>query len=273
MAIITISRGTMSGGKKLAEMLCHRLGYRCISREIIIKASEKYGVPEYKLFTAIQKGPGLLQRLSYQRERYLAYIQETLCELVKGDNVVYHGHAGHFLLQDISHVLKVRIVADMQYRIRATMEQRNLSEKDAMKYIEEVDRQRMKWTKFLYGVDWRSPELYDIVFNLKHADLEFVCSMIEYAVQSPCFQTTPESQKMMNDLVVSSRVKAALAGLPNVRLEHLIVNADDGVVTFSGKVKSKEIAEEIVKTSTSVEGVTDVINQIKIDFRYQGIDT
>ncbi len=273
MAIITISRGTMSGGKKLAEMLCQRLGYRCISREIIIKASEKYGVPEYKLFTAIQKGPSLLQRLSYQRERYLAYIQEILCELVKDDNVVYHGHAGHFLLQDISHVLKIRIVADMQYRIRATMEQRNLSEKEAVKYIEEVDRQRMRWTKFLYGVDWRSPELYDIVFNLKHADLNFVCDIVECAVQSPCFRTTPESQKAMNDLVIASRVKAALAGLPNIRLEYLIVKADDGTVTITGKVKSKEVAEVIVQTASAVEGVTEVINQTKIDFRYQGIDT
>ena len=42
MAIITISRGTMSGGKKLAELLCQRLGYQCISREIIVEAAEKY---------------------------------------------------------------------------------------------------------------------------------------------------------------------------------------------------------------------------------------
>jgi len=39
MSIITISRGTMSGGKILAETLAERLSYRCISREIIIKAA------------------------------------------------------------------------------------------------------------------------------------------------------------------------------------------------------------------------------------------
>ena len=59
MAIITISRGTMSGGKKLAQMLADRLGYKCISREVIIKAATDYDIEENKLFEAIRNSPSI----------------------------------------------------------------------------------------------------------------------------------------------------------------------------------------------------------------------
>ncbi len=273
MAIITISRGTMSGGKKLAELLCEKLGYKCISREIIMSAAEKYGVPEYKLFAAIQKGPSLFQRLTDERERYLTYIQATLCDLVKDDNVVYHGHAGHFILQGISHVLRIRIVADMNYRIKSAMEQQNLLEKEAEKHIREVDKQRTKWTKFLYGVDWRSPELCDMVFNLQNIDLEFVCSMIERALSLPQFKTTPESMKKMNNLLLECQVKAMLAGISTVQLGQLEIEGEDSNITLKGKVKSKELSEIIEETTAKVDGVDKVVNNLEINYRYQGIDT
>ena len=193
MAIVTVSRGTMSGGKKLAEMLADKLGYRCISREIIIKTADQYGVPESKLFEAIQRSPTIIQKVTFERERYLAFIQATLCEYAKDDNLIYHGHAGHFLLEGIDHVLRVRIVAEMTDRIKAAVEQFGFSDKDALKFIEKVDKQRVKWTKFLYGEDWRSPELYDIVFNLRGMDLKFACEMIKHAIEQPQFQTTPAS--------------------------------------------------------------------------------
>ena len=178
MAIITISRGTMSGGRQLAEMLADKLGYSCVSREVIIKAAEEYGVPEGKLVEAIRKSPSIFQKLTFEREQYLAYIQAILCEYACKDNMIYHGNAGHFLLPGVSHVLRVRLLAEMPYRIKAALTQFNYTEKEAIDYIEQIDHERIKWTKFLYGEDWRSPELYDLVFNLGRTDLHFVSELI-----------------------------------------------------------------------------------------------
>ena len=44
MSIITISRGTFSGGKAIAECVAENLGYACVSREILSDAAETYGV-------------------------------------------------------------------------------------------------------------------------------------------------------------------------------------------------------------------------------------
>jgi cytidylate kinase len=273
MAIITISRGTMSGGKKLAEMLAKCLGgYRCVSREIIIKAADDYGVPESKLFDAIQKGPSIFQKLTFERERYLAYIQASLCEFANEDNLVYHGHAGHLLLEGVAHVLKIRILASPEFRIKAAVEQFHFDESEAAKYIERVDKERDKWTKFLYGKDWRSPELYDIVFNLENADLKFVCEMVCHAAKQPQFQATEESKKAVYDLLIASRVRAALAGNRDVRLEYLDIKANDGKVIIKGRVKSQVLTREVLETAGKVAGVKEVRDEIDIDYRGYPVD-
>jgi cytidylate kinase len=273
MAIITISRGTMSGGRKLAEMLEEKLGYRCVSREIIIKAADDFGVPAGKLFDAVLKSPSLFQNLSFERERYLAYIQATLCEYAAKDNLIYHGHGGHFLLQGVSHVIRLRLVAELPYRINEAMEQLSLSEKEATKYIERVDKERVKWTNFLYGKDWRSPELYDVVFNLGGAaNLDFVCEMIIHAVKQPQFKTTPESVEAMKNLLTASRVRAALADIPLLRLDLLEVRADAGKVTLQGRVKTKKLLDAIIEKVDKIPDVEQVDNMVEVDYRRFGVD-
>lgn len=272
MAIITISRGSMSGGRTLAEMLTDKLGYRCVSREIIIKAADDYGVPEAKLFEAVQKSPSIFQKLSFERERYLAYIQASLCECAKDNNLIYHGNGGHFLLPGVSHVLRLRLIADMTYRVKAASKQLHLSAEESSKYIEKVDKERAKWTSFLYGKDWGAPELYDIVFNLGGADLDFACTMITVAVQQPHFKTTPESTRAMKNLLTASRVRAALAGLPNLRLDRLMVQAADGMVTLSGRVKTQKLKDAVFEAADLVPDVESIDNRIEVDYRSYGVE-
>jgi cytidylate kinase len=272
MAIITISRGTMSGGKQLAEMLADRLKYRCASREIIVEAANKYGVPENKLLDAIRKSPSIFQKLTFEREQYLAYIQAILCEYAKDDNLIYHGNAGHFLLPGVSHVLRIRLVAEMPYRIKAAMAQFSLSEKEAINYIKQVDRERVKWTKFLYGKDWRSPELYDLVFNLGRTDLDFICELIVHAVKQPEFQATPQSTIAMNNLLLASKVRGALASIHSVRLDLLEIHAENGTVTISGKVKSPKLLDEILEMADGIPGVDNINNKVRVDYRGYGIE-
>jgi cytidylate kinase len=272
MAIITISRGTMSGGQKLAQMLCEKLGYKCISREVIIKAADEYGVEEYKLFEAIRTSLSILEKLTFERERYLAYIQASICEYAKDDNLVYHGHAGHFLLKGISHVLRFRIIADLPYRIKAAMEKHKFTEKEAEKYIEQVDKERVKWTKFLYGKDWTSSEMYDIVINLENTDLDFICEMVIHAIKQPRFQTTPESTKALNDLLISSRVKAALARIPKIRLGYLDIKSNNGEVVIHGKSKSQEVSNSILEVAGIVPGVVKVKTDVEVDYHSYRIE-
>ena len=53
MPIITISRGSYSKGKEIAEKLAAKLNYECISRDILLEASEEFNIPEVKLIRAL----------------------------------------------------------------------------------------------------------------------------------------------------------------------------------------------------------------------------
>ena len=46
MAIITISRGSMSGGEALAACLAQRLWYRTLGREVLVAAAAELGISE-----------------------------------------------------------------------------------------------------------------------------------------------------------------------------------------------------------------------------------
>ena len=103
------------------------------------------------------------------------------------DNIVYHGLAGHFFLQDISHVLKVRIVADLQDRIREEMKREKISQTEAEKVIKKDDDERRKWSLFLYGKDTWDPSLYDMILHIKTITTDEAVEIILCALQEPSF--------------------------------------------------------------------------------------
>lgn len=209
MSIITISRGSYNRGKYVAEKLAQKLGYECISREILLEASAEYNVPEIKLIRAIQDAPSILQRLTHQKEKYITYIRAALLKHVQKDNVVYHGLFGHFFLQDISHVLKIRIVGDLEDRVEDEVKREGISAEKAREIILRDDEERRKWASSLYGADSWDATLYDLVIHLKTLTVDDAVGLIIQALQLPGFQTTTESQEAIDSLVEATRMETA----------------------------------------------------------------
>ena len=178
MSVITISRGSFSGGKTLAECLAVKLGYRCIGRETIVERAAASGVSHEELLAALLKPPGFLERFKHKRYQYLTLFQAALAEEVRNGNVVYHGNAGHLMLKGAAPVLRIRIIAPIEMRLAMVQERLKLTGNEALDYIQKMDEGRKKWTQYLYGVDWEDPALYDLVVNLEHMDIEEACEVI-----------------------------------------------------------------------------------------------
>jgi cytidylate kinase len=254
MSIVTISRGSYSRGKEVAEKVAERLGYKCISRDVIIEACDEYNVPEVKLVRAIHDAPSILERFTGGKKRFLAYIQAVLLDHFQKDNVVYHGLAGHFLVKDISHVLKVRIIAEMEDRVRLEMQREGISRGEALRILKNDDEERRKWSRYLFGVDTWDPALYDLVLHIKQISSDDAAELICHAVGSAHFQTTAESQRAIDDLVVAAKVRAALVDLkPDAE-----VSSCNGVVRV--EIRSSQLGEEwrIINLAKAVPGVADV---------------
>ncbi len=71
MGVITISRGSYSKGKEVAEKLAQHLGYECISRDILLETSAHFNINELKLIRAIHDAPSILDRFKHGKEKYI----------------------------------------------------------------------------------------------------------------------------------------------------------------------------------------------------------
>ncbi len=271
MAIITISRGTYSGGRALAECLAANLGYHCLSREVILDAANEYGIPAEKLTAAMEKAPSFWQQLTGERIDYLAYVRAALCERALEGNLVYHGHAAHLLLPGVSHVMRVRVVADMEYRIKAAMRDQRLSRDRAIAYIKRVDEERVRWSRFLYGVQWGDPTLYDVVLNLTHMTIGDACEILTFMAELDAFRPTPESIQAMEDLALGCRVWTALARDPRTSAADLKVVTTRGIVTVTGTTASETVVDSIPTVASQVEGIRDVRCEVGIGVVWEPI--
>lgn len=257
MPIITISRGSEAIGREVAEKVAHRLGYGCISREILLDASEIFNVPELKLERAIHDAPSLLDRFSCSKERYIAYIQAALLRLLREDNIVYHGLAGHFFVRRVPHALKVRVTADMGDRVRREVARKQISSKEAERMLRHDDEQRQRWSLWLYGIDTSDPMLYDMVLHLKNFRTEDAAEVICCAARLDRFQATADSRRLIADLSLAAEVRAELLEM----LASLDVSSDGGRVHIHGKANTfdlERLAEEIRQRVAVVRGVRQV---------------
>ncbi|HTU01582.1 MAG TPA: cytidylate kinase family protein [Candidatus Sulfotelmatobacter sp.] len=263
MSIVAISRGTFSGGETLAKRVADRLGYQCVSREANLEeAAKQYDVPVEELGIAMEKPPSFWERMLGYRAAYLTYVRAALCEQARAGKLVYHGHLGQFLLPGVSHVIAVRVIADLEFRVRAAMRQQGLTVEGARAYIAKVDKERREWTRFLFGVDWDAAHHYDLVVNLGRMSMETACETVARLTERPEFQPTVASRKAVDDLALQARVSAALAKDFRTAEAGFEVAADDGVVIITGTTRWSEINHWAPEVARRVSGVKEVRSEI-----------
>ena len=253
MSIITISRGSYSRGKEVAEKLAQDLGYQCLSRDILLEASERFNIPEIKLVRAIHDAPSILERFTYGKEPYVASIRAALLRQVQKDNVIYHGLAGHFLLQGIPHVLKVRIIADLEDRVKEEMKREKISAEEARRILQKDDEERRKWSKHLYGIDTWDPSLYDLVINIKCITVDGAVDVIKCALENPCFQSTPETQKVVDEKSLAARLEAALIQeIPSVEVE--VKEGEVFIYLKKAQYEDEELMARVKRLTANIVG-------------------
>jgi cytidylate kinase len=259
VAIITISRGSYSRGKEVAEALAKRLGYQCVSRDILLETCEEFSIPEIKLVKALHDAPSILERFSHGKERYISYFRAAFLSHMVQDNVVYHGLAGHFFLQDIAHVFKVRIIAKMDDRVKEEMKRENCSEEEARYMLKKDDAERNKWGLALYGKDTYNCNLYDMVMHIDSMTVEDVIDILAGMVEKGRFKATPESLQLLQKKALVANIHAKIVNFS----PRATVEVQDGVATLdnlNGGLKNdgdlrRKTAERLIETY----GLKDVV--------------
>jgi len=214
MSIICISRGSYYRGKDVAEKVATILGYQCVSRDSLLAASDEFDIPEIKLTRNIQHATQILERYSFGRERYVHFISAAILKRLKENDHVYHGLAGQFFAHDVSHLLKIRVIADLDDRVKAEAARENISEDKARMQLKHDDEERQKWALFLYGVDIADPALYDLTVNVSAMGVDDSAELIAQTATLACYKATEESLRNINDQALAAEIRAALFDFP-----------------------------------------------------------
>lgn len=263
MSIITVSHAAFGGGRAVAERVSAILDHRCVSREVLIEASQRYGIPEAKFTEVLETEPHWWERWLEGLRLYRITLQAAMCEVAQGGRLIYHGRAGQELFPGIRHVLKVFLIAPMEYRMEQVKARKGLDEDNARQFLKEVDRVRSRRLRAVFNIDWQDPSRYDLVLNLSRMSLETAAQLIVEGAHREEYQPTAESEKEFLDLTVTSRVQASLITSPKTRNIILNVRSDHGKVHISGILADSNLEAEIVKIARSVAGVIDVTTDIE----------
>jgi cytidylate kinase len=279
MPVIAISRGSLSGATLLAESVAAELGIRCISREIIAKAAVASGVSETLLAEQMDRPPSIFDRHSAEREAYLWSVRSALCEYATQGSFVYHGHGGHLLLADIPNLIRVGVVAPMEFRIAAVMESQRIDSKAARVHIRRVDKHRDRWVRYLYGADRLDPSFYDLVINLETLDVGAACKVVTRLAGLERFAWDEESRQKVADAALTTRVSAALARRGELLLGRLELTAKANVLSISGQARSKQARDQIRATAERASGEAELCFQVAVSsegfawgFEHRGTD-
>jgi cytidylate kinase len=263
MAIIVVSQQMGAGGPEIGMALAQRLGYRYVDQELLLDAVRRYGLAEDKLSHLEESKPTLFERFDTETRHHITVLQTTLLELAELDNAVLMRGGGQWLLRGVPHVLRARIIAPFEHRVKswikrvAAMTGETPSQRAAAEFVRRDDSEKSGRMRYLYEVDISDPMLYDLIVSTELLRYEAVVEMMESAIRRPEMATTDAGRRIVASRALASRVQVALAIHPETRRYRITVEAADGVVTLEGTAA----LDRAVEVARSVPGVRTVRTQ------------
>lgn len=258
MAIVMISSIYQDEREALAQALARKTNWPVLRREEMLDRARELGIKIGRLEVSVIKTPGLTEKLSREKEFYLALLTATLCEKSRQGNLIYVGRAGHLLLPGVSHRLRVGLTVPQEVRIKKVAQALNLTPDKAETYLDQLDEDVKKWIHYVHHVDGRDPKYFDVFFNLETMGLSNVVGMLCAMAQLPDFQPTPASTKLLDDLYLLSQAKLRLAMDERTRQADLQVQADNGILTVTYPPHQDQVSGQIPDVLADLEGCREI---------------
>jgi two-component system response regulator CpxR len=261
MAVIVIFSGSYCRAEEVANMVAQRLGYGCIGEELLEETANLYHVPRERLRRSMHGPPSVFNKFTHEKVRDVAYIRAGLARYVKENNIVYHGFAGHLIPRDITHVLRVCIVASQDYRAALSMKSLGITAREAQRIIKRDDNECREWTKYLFDLGPWDMSLYDIKIPMHEGSVEKAGEMICDNVAKEALKTTPGSRQAADDFVLAARVNVVLAEEGH----EVDVSCDHGNITVvinKYVLRLEHLEKELRRIAGAVAGVKSVHTRV-----------
>ncbi len=190
-AYVTISREVGSNGKEIAQKLAEMLKWQVFDKEIVdyiattahIRKSVIESFDEKKqdeIKTWVQT---IIDSDVLNPDHYLNHLMNVLLVIAEHGQAVILGRGANFIL-DPKRGLRVKIAAPYEMRLLQIMHEMELSRKEARRYIEEKDNQRLAYIRQHFHRDADDPLFYDLVINTEFMSVNSVAETIVTALKT-----------------------------------------------------------------------------------------
>ncbi|MGB9691748.1 MAG: AAA family ATPase [Candidatus Sumerlaeaceae bacterium] len=182
---IVLSREIGSGGRRIAEALAGRLGFVLCDKQILDELAERAKVPKDFLAMLDERpakalellGASLLRGVSLTPEDYERVLKSGLRALLRLGSVVIVGRGAIFLAEP-GKALRVRVVAPRHLRIKNLMNYENISDQEAAKRIEKIEKERAEFLRRYFGAEEARADCFDIAVNTECLSIENCVDLI-----------------------------------------------------------------------------------------------
>jgi cytidylate kinase len=267
MKLITFTEKMGTNGSEVAREVAKKLGYKIYDTEAINKMAREMGFLE-SVTKVDEKVPSIFERLfSHRPDIYFDRLYSVIYELAKQGDVVFLGRGSHVLLKAFNCALHVRVTASLEKRIQNLIE-RGFHREAAIKAIERSDHERSMFVKSAFGVDWETPELYDLVLNMDKLSIDLAVNIVlNMAHSDEIKECSVDAIQSLETMGLAKRAEAALieAGLTHGPTAAVTVTVSEpGKIQLSGvagQIAEKIMAEKIV---AALPGAVSIDNQIHV---------
>ena len=198
--LITINRDLGSGGRTVGRKLAEKLGVEYYDKAVIKALQERYNLSieqiehlkgqetgwwaEFKRKMTFSNAEYDLNQTGIETESVFRAEAEILRAIAKEESCVIAGRSAFFILREHPNHLSILIQASMPSRIARVMREQNMSEDEARKTIEKVDKMRENYVREFTGTSRYDTRNYHLVINMDELTEDAAVALILAYIRS-----------------------------------------------------------------------------------------
>lgn len=194
--LITVSREYGAGGSDLAALLGERLGWRVLDHELIHQLALRLECEDADIEALSEHPPSFLDRLaasavvtapesafhtapwSTDADRLAAVTREVLLEAAGQPPLIVVGHGANCLFRDRADVLRVRVTAPFDVRVRRVLERTGVPPAQAAAAVRHRDADRQHFLQRYYHTSVTDSCAYDLQINTGTVPLSAAAALV-----------------------------------------------------------------------------------------------
>jgi CMP/dCMP kinase len=194
--LITISREYGAGGSELGVLLGKELGWRVLDHELVRQLAARLRCEEREVIAMDEHAPSFLERLAAvavvtapesrahstpwttDPDCIAAAAREVLLEASRTLPLIVVGHGGNCLFRGRPDVLRLRVTAPFDLRVRRVAQRTGAVPAQASAEVRRKDSDRQQYLQRYYHSNLNDPCEYDLQINTGAVSLEATAQLV-----------------------------------------------------------------------------------------------